>query len=148
MQHPHPHAASIFSRILLGMMRLLRRSVTPRIFKSQQACITALAPRNALNAEKMLIHPLSWSSTIIRRVCRNRLMAETYALSIAVEHGLRKQATIVHMRGQLHFRQWEQTASAAVGHVWFADCESLFAQLISPDTNKSTTNAWRLTCLP
>ena len=32
-------------------------------FKSQQACITALARCDALNAEKMLIHPLSWSST-------------------------------------------------------------------------------------
>ena len=27
-----------------------------REFRSQQACITALAPGNALNAEKMLIH--------------------------------------------------------------------------------------------
>ena len=26
-------------------------------FKSQQACITALAPGNALKAERMLIHP-------------------------------------------------------------------------------------------
>ena len=39
-----------------------------RNFKSQQACITALAPGNALNAERMLIHPFSWSSTRIRRV--------------------------------------------------------------------------------
>ena len=31
-------------------------------FKSQQACITALAPSDALNAEKMLLHRLSWSS--------------------------------------------------------------------------------------
>ena len=45
-------------------------------FKSQQACVTALTPGNALNAEKMLIHPLSWSSTRIRRVCRSTLMAE------------------------------------------------------------------------
>ena len=41
--------------------------------KSQQACITALAPGNALIAEKMLIHSLSWSSTRIRRVCRSTL---------------------------------------------------------------------------
>ena len=68
-------------------------------FKSQQACITALALGNALNAEKMLIHPLSWSSTRIRRVCRSTLTAEAYALSNAVEHGLRIRATIVDMRG-------------------------------------------------
>ena len=105
-------------------------------FKSQQACITALAPGNALNAEKMLIHQLSWSSTRIRRVCRNTLMAEAYALSNAVAHGLRTRTTIVDKRGQLNIRQWEETASAEMGHVWFADCESLFAHLISPNTKQ------------
>ena len=105
-------------------------------FKSQQACVTALAPGNALNAEKMLIHPLSWSSTRIRRVCRVTLMAEAYALSNAVEHVLRTRATIVDMRGQLDIRQWEETASAAMGHVWFADCESPFFHLISPNAKQ------------
>ena len=102
-------------------------------FQSQQACITALAPGNALDAEKMLIHSLSWSSTRIRRVCHSILMAEAYALSNADEHGLRTQATIVDMRGQLNIRQWEETASAAVRHVWFADFESLLAHLMSPN---------------
>ena len=63
-------------------------------FKLQQACITALAPGDALNAERMVIHLLSWSSTRFRRVCRSTLMAEAYALSSSVEpcrvavHGL------------------------------------------------------------
>ena len=37
------------------------------------------------------------------------------------------------MRGQLNIRKWE-TASAAKGHVWFTDCESLSSHLISPNT--------------
>ena len=41
-------------------------------------------------------------------------MAAAYALSNAVEHGLRTRAAIVDMRGQLNIRQW-----AAMGHVWF-----------------------------
>ena len=90
-------------------------------FKSQEACITAQALGNALNAEKMLIHPLSWGSTRNRRVCRSTLMVEAHALSYAVGHGLRTRATIVDMRGQLNTRQWEEKASAAMGHVWFAD---------------------------
>ena len=105
-------------------------------FKSQQACITVLAPGDALNVEKMLIHPLSWSSTRIRRVCRNTWMSEAYALSNAVEHGLRTRAAIVDMKGQLNIRQWEETASAAMGHVWFTDCESFFAYLDSPNTKQ------------
>ena len=63
-------------------------------------------------------------------------MAAAYALSNAVEHGLRTRAAIVDMRGQLNIRQWEGTASAAMGHVWFTDCESLFSHLISPNTKQ------------
>ena len=66
-------------------------------------------------------------------------MAEAHALSNAVEHGLRTRATIDDMKGQLNIRQWEETASAAMGHVWFADCESLFAHLISPNTKQGDT---------
>ena len=46
-------------------------------------------------------------------------MAETYALSNGVEHGL--------------LRCCEETASASVGRVWFTDCESLFSHLVSPN---------------
>ena len=95
------------------------KSTEPQNFKSQQACITALALGNALNAEKMLIHPTSWSSMRIRRACRSTLMEEACALSNAVEHGLRTRAAIVDMRGQLNIRLWEETASAAMGRVWF-----------------------------
>ena len=76
-----------------------------RNFKSQQDRITALAPGNALNAERMLIHSLSWCSTRIKIVCRSTLMAEAHALSDAVEHGLRTRAAIVDTRGQLNIRQ-------------------------------------------
>ena len=62
-------------------------------------------------------------------------MAEAYALSNAVEHGLRTRAAIVDMRGQLNIRKWEETASAAMGHVW-SDCESFFAHLVSPNTKQ------------
>ena len=57
-------------------------------------------------------------------------MAEADALSNAIEHGLRTRA-IVDMRRRPNTRQWEEMAYAAMGHVWFTDCESLFAHLIS-----------------
>ena len=136
MQHLHPHVLFIFSRFFCDAAVVVTISdasfcqeqeqfdgVTQK-FKLQQACITALAPGNALNSEKMPVHPWSWSSTRISRVCRSTLMTEAYALSNAVEHGLRTRATIVDMRGQLNVGQWEETASAAMRHVWFTDCES------------------------
>ena len=39
-------------------------------------------------------------------------------------------------RGQLNIRQWKETASEAMGHVWFTDCESLSAHLVSPNTKQ------------
>ena len=48
----------------------------------------------------------------------------------------RIRATIVDMRGQLNIRHWEDTTSAAIGHFWLTDCESLFAQLVSPNTKQ------------
>ena len=97
--------------------------------------ITALAPGTALNAEKVLIHPLSWSSTRIRRVCRSTLMAEACALTNAVEHGLRTRATIVDVRGKLNSSMGGK-ASAAMGHIWFTDCESFFSHLVSLNTKE------------
>ena len=49
-----------------------------------------------------------------------------------LKHGLPARATIVDTRGHL------ETASAAMGHVGFTDCESLFAHLISPTTKQVT----------
>ena len=149
MQHLHPRVPSIFSPNFswddavvatisdasFCQEQDLFDGVTQN-FKSQQACITALEPGDPLNAVKMLIHLLSWSSTRTRRVCGSTLMAEAYALSNAVEHGLRTRATIVDIRGQLNICEWEETASAAKGHVWFADCESLFSHFISPNTKQ------------
>ena len=63
-------------------------------------------------------------------------MAEAYAMSNAIAHGLRTREIIVDMRGQLNLRQWDETTSAVMGHVWFPDCESLFAHLISPNTKQ------------
>ena len=67
------------------------------------------------------MHPLSWSSTRIRRFRRSTLIDEAYALSNAVEHGLRTRVAIVDMRGQLNIRQWEETASVAMIHVLFTE---------------------------
>ena len=144
MQHLHPRVASTFLRIFYWDDAVIV-TISDVSFCQEQAQIdgvtqnfkSAVALGNALNAEKMLIHPLSWRSTRITRVCRSTLMEEAFALSNAVEHGMRTRATIVHMRGQLNIRQWEETASAAMGLVWFTDCESLFSHLISPNSKQA-----------
>ena len=50
---------------------------------SQQGYIVALGPPDMINAKTSMIHPIAWSSTVIKRACRAILMAETFAMLTA-----------------------------------------------------------------
>jgi len=39
------------------------------------------------------------------------------------------------MRGKLDFRNWEESASSDMGHVWLTDCDSLYEHLMSQRLN-------------
>ncbi len=47
---------------------------------SQQGHVVCLATRDFLNAKTAMSHPVVWSSTLIKRVCRSTLMAKTLAM--------------------------------------------------------------------
>lgn len=81
------------------------------------------------------IHPISWSSTHIKRVCRSTLMAETFAMIKGTEAGARIRATIVDMKGKLNMSDWETSAANEMGHVWMTDCDSLYEHLMSQKFN-------------
>ena len=83
-----------------------------------------------------VIHPIAWSSTHIKRVCRATLMAEAFAMIKGTEAGTRIRAAIVGMKGKLDMRNWEESASRAMGHVWMTDCESLYQHLMSQRLNQ------------
>ena len=57
------------------------------------------------------------------------------ALTKGVEAGARLRAAIVDMRGRLNLKDWEQSSSSQMGHVWFTDCDSLYEHLITPKNN-------------
>ena len=103
--------------------------------RSQQGYVLCLAPADVVNSDVATVHPIAWSSTVIRRVCRATLQAETMALTKGVEAGVRLRAAIVDMRGKLDLKDWEQSSSSQMGHVWFTDCDSLYEHLISPKNN-------------
>ena len=52
-----------------------------------------------------------------------------------VEAGTRLRAAVVDMRGSLNLKDWEQSSSSQMGHVWLTDCDSLYEHLISPKNN-------------
>jgi hypothetical protein len=103
--------------------------------RSQQGYVVCLAPASMLNLKEAIIHPISWSSTIIKRVCRATLMAETFALIKGTEAGARIRAAVVDMKGLLDMRNWEESSAQAMGHVWMTDCESLYQHLMSHRLN-------------
>ncbi len=103
--------------------------------RSQQGYIICLAPAGIVNMTEAVVHPISWSSTHIQRICRSTLMAEAFALNRAVEAGTRVRACIVDMQGKLDIRNWEESAAQAMGHCWMTDCESLYEHLMSQRLN-------------
>ena len=48
--------------------------------RSQQGFVIGLSPPDILNATDTSFHPIGWASTVIKRVCRASLHAETMAL--------------------------------------------------------------------
>jgi hypothetical protein len=103
--------------------------------RSQQGYVICLAPADTVNLTVATIHPITWSSTIIKRVCRATLQAETMSLTKGVEMGAKIRAAIVDMKGKLDLKNWEESSAMHMGHVWMTDCESLYEHLISPRLN-------------
>jgi hypothetical protein len=117
--------------------------VTPGVFetdRSQCGVMIVLAPADVVNATVTTVHPITWSSTVIKRVCRATLMAETMAMIKGTEAGVRIRAAIVDMRGQLDFTNWEESAASQMGHCWMTDCDSLYEHLVSPKLNTIDNN--------
>jgi hypothetical protein len=112
--------------------------------RSQQGYVIALAPPSALNDEVSTIHPISWSSTTINRACRSTLMAETFAMTKGTEAGARLRAAVVDAMGLLDIRNWEESAAAAMGHIWFTDCDSLYEHLVSTRLNQIENKRLRI----
>jgi hypothetical protein len=94
-----------------------------------------LAQADAVNAKEMVVYPIMWSSTVIKRVCRSTMMAETFAMIRGTEAGARTRAAIVDMKGQLNMSDWEGSSANVMGHVWMTDCDSLYEHLISTKHN-------------
>ena len=103
--------------------------------RSQQGYIVVLAPADMMNRSEAVVHPITWSSTVIKRVCRSTLMAETFALTRGTEAGVNLRASIVDMIGQLDRSNWEESACEAMGHIWLTDCDSLYEHLMSSKFN-------------
>ena len=89
--------------------------------RSQQGLFHVLASPDVVNGNRFTVHPIGWSSTSIRRVCRATMQTETYAMTDGVESGLRLRGAIVDAMGLLDMRDWEKSSGKHLRHVWLTD---------------------------
>ena len=103
-------------------------------FRSQGGRILAIASREVLELGKTKLHVIAWGSTVIRRVCRATVQAETYNLQEAAEHGDLLRAALVDIAGGLgdDKRRWEAVAASKMIHLWVTDCRSAVDALSRP----------------
>ena len=105
--------------------------------RSQGARMTVLAHKDFLKGMETPFYPIAWQSTIVKRVCRSTLQAESYGMTAAVEEGMRLRAMLVDARGLLDRRKWERSSRGQMQHLWLTDCKSLEDHLLSDSLMKT-----------
>ena len=91
-----------------------------------------LADKSIWDGDKANAYVLSWKSTMIKRVCRSTMAAETQSLLGGVADGMRMRAVIADLTDQIEFLDWRKSSANAIPHLWLTDCESLNSYLVNP----------------
>ena len=104
--------------------------------RSQKGFLQVLANSSVIDGDGGVFSPLAFGSTVIKRVCRATLQAETYGLSGAQERGFRLRAVIAGARGVLDMKNWESTSCKSMRHLWITDCKSLEEHLVKESMSK------------
>ena len=105
-------------------------------FRSQKGRMTFLIGPDSFDRNGMGVHLIGYFSTIIGRVCRSTLQAETYALSDGVEESMRLRAALADAHGVFLRTYWEYRIACFMRNVWMIDCNSLNDHLRNPTFTK------------
>ena len=105
-------------------------------FRSQKGRMTFLTGPDSFDKNGMGVHLIGYSSTIIGRVCRSTLQAETYALSDGVEESMRLRAALADAHGVFLRTDWEYHTARFMRNVWMIHCNSLNDHLRNPTFTK------------
>ena len=112
-------------------------SETSRISAVKKGRMTFLTGPDSFEKKKgMGVHLIGYSSTIIGRVCRCTLQAETYAPSDGVEESMRFRAALADAHGVFLRTDWEYHTARFMRNVWMIDCNSLNDHLRNPTFTK------------
>ena len=100
--------------------------------RTQGGQIMILASKELMAGTDVFFHVIGYARSILRRVCRFTIQAETYNIQYAVELGDNIRAGTADMHGNLDHRSWEVSAAVFVRAVCFTDCESARAAFMRP----------------
>jgi Reverse transcriptase (RNA-dependent DNA polymerase) len=103
--------------------------------RSQRGRVIALANPDIVQGDMANVYVIDYSSTMIDRVCRATMQAETYALTAGVEEAIRIRAALADAHGKLNITKWEQSGAEFMQNVWLVDANSL-AEHLQNDTFK------------
>ena len=115
-----------------GETKIVGDQVFPR--RSQMGRLTVLASPNIWDDSQAeaRMHVIGWKSSMIKRVCRSTMQAETQAMIAGTEEGSRIRAAVADMRGKVEKKRWEISSSKVMKHLWVTDCDSLKKYLTNP----------------
>ena len=91
-----------------------------------------LAEPSILNGDKANAYVLSWKSTMIKRMCRSTMAAETQSQLAGVAQGMKLRSVLTDMMGGMTPFSWWETSKSTIRHLWLTDCESLHSYLVNP----------------
>ena len=111
-------------------------SETSRTSAVKKGRMTFLTGPDSFDKNGMEVHVIGYFSTIIGRVCRSTLQAETYALSDVVEESMRLRAALADAHGVFLLTDWEYHAARFMRNEWMIDCNSLNDNLRNPTFTK------------
>ena len=95
-------------------------------FRSQSGRLLCLADRNFKETWQGKLMLIAWHSTVLKRVCRSTLQAETLSLLQGSEEAEHLRYVLHGLwRPDPHEPGWEINAMDTIEMMWFTDCKSL-----------------------
>ena len=104
-------------------------------YRSQSGRMLFLAPGNYMTKMSSAGYLISWQSTVIKRVSKSTLQAETLSLQLGAAEADRLRAVIHGLycdMGKGQAEEWMIEAQDRTRAAWFTDCFSLWSHLMNP----------------
>ncbi|CAE7237433.1 RE2 [Symbiodinium necroappetens] len=104
-------------------------------YRSQSGRMLFLAPGNYMKNMSSVGYLISWHSTVIKRVSKSTLQAETLSLQLGAAEADHLRAVIHGLycdMGKGEAEQWMVEAQDRTHTAWFTDCFSLWSHLMNP----------------